>query len=118
MIEHPLDLDAVQAFVHIAELGSFTRAADNTGHSTSYISKEINKLEQRLGVRLMNRTTRTQHLTGEGELFYQQCQQIIADACEVQNALSGQQQQPSGHLRGKSLSTWQSWSSLIGGSNL
>lgn len=96
----PTDLlDGMVIFAEVVNAGSFTRAADNTGHSTSYISKEINKLEQRLGVRLMNRTTRTQHLTGEGELFYQQCQQIIADACEVQNALSGKQQQPSGHLR-------------------
>jgi DNA-binding transcriptional LysR family regulator len=96
----PTDLlDGMVIFAEVVNAGSFTRAADNTGHSTSYISKEINKLEQRLGVRLMNRTTRTQHLTAEGELFYQQCQQIIADANEVQSALLGQQQQASGNLR-------------------
>lgn len=92
-------LDGMVIFAEVINAGSFTKAADNTGHSTSYISKEINRLEERLGVRLMNRTTRTQHLTAEGELFYQQCQQIIAEANEVQNALMGHQLQPTGTLR-------------------
>jgi len=92
-------LDGMVIFAEVINAGSFTKAADNTGHSTSYISKEINRLEERLGVRLMNRTTRTQHLTAEGELFYQQCQQIIAEATEVQNALMGHQLKPTGTLR-------------------
>ncbi|ASP37596.1 LysR family transcriptional regulator [Bacterioplanes sanyensis] len=92
-------LDGMVIFAEVVNAGSFTRAADHTGHSTSYISKEIHRLEQRLGVRLMNRTTRTQHLTAEGELFYQRCQQILTDANEVQQALLGLQQQPSGNLK-------------------
>jgi DNA-binding transcriptional LysR family regulator len=92
-------LDGMVIFAEVVNAGSFTNAADNTGHSTSYISKEIARLEERLGVRLLNRTTRSLHLTAEGELYYQQCQQIIADANDTQNALMGQQLQPTGILR-------------------
>ncbi len=92
-------LDGIVIFNEVVNAGSFTQAADNTGHSTSYISKEISRLEERLGVRLLNRTTRSLHLTPEGELYHQQCQQIIADASEAQNALMGLQLQPTGTLR-------------------
>ncbi|UTW49920.1 LysR family transcriptional regulator [Bacterioplanoides sp. SCSIO 12839] len=96
---NPHLLDGMVIFSQVAAAGSFTLAAEHTGHSTSYISKEINKLEQRLGVRLMNRTTRSLSLTAEGELYLQQCQQIIADANQLITALAGQQQQASGNLR-------------------
>lgn len=92
-------LDGIIIFTEAVNAGSFTLAAENTGHSTSYISKEISKLEARLGVRLMNRTTRSQSLTAEGELYFQQCQQIIAEATNAQNALMGQQLEPTGTLR-------------------
>jgi DNA-binding transcriptional LysR family regulator len=96
---HPQLLDGLQIFVEVVKAGSFTEAADNTGHSTSYISKEITKLEERLGVRLMNRTTRSLNLTPEGEVYVQQCQQLISDAIQAQNLLMGQQLEPSGTLR-------------------
>lgn len=92
-------LDGMAIFHEVVNAGSFTLAASNTGHSTSYISKEINKLEGRLGVRLMNRTTRSLSLTPEGELYFQQCQQIISDAQQAQLALAGQSLTPSGTLR-------------------
>ena len=92
-------LDGMLIFVEVVNAGSFTQAADNTGHSTSHISKEINKLEERLGVRLMNRTTRSQSLTPEGELYFQQCQQIISEATQAQQAMMGQQLEPTGTLR-------------------
>ena len=60
-------LDGMVIFVEVINSGSFTQAALTSGHSTSYISKEINKLESRLGVRLMQRTTRSLSLTPEGE---------------------------------------------------
>jgi DNA-binding transcriptional LysR family regulator len=86
-------------FVEVVHSGSFTQAALTSGHSTSYISKEINKLESRLGVRLMQRTTRSLSLTPEGEVYFQQCQQIIDDAEQAHNILSGGQAQPKGTLR-------------------
>ncbi|WP_221794125.1 LysR family transcriptional regulator [Oceanobacter mangrovi] len=96
---NPNLLDGMVIFAEVVNAGSFTKAADITGHSTSWISKEIARLEERLGVRLINRTTRSLHLTADGELFFQQCQQIIAEANEVQNALMGHQLQPTGTLR-------------------
>jgi len=92
-------LDGLVIFVTVVKAGSFTKAAQNTGHSTSFISKEMNKLESRLGVRLMNRTTRSLSLTPEGESYFQQCQQIISDAEHAENSLSGQQAQPQGLLK-------------------
>lgn len=92
-------LDGMVIFVEVVNGGSFTQAALTSGHSTSYISKEINKLESRLGVRLMHRTTRSLRLTPEGEVYFQQCQQIIDDAEQAHNILSGGQAQPKGTLR-------------------
>ncbi|USD34886.1 MULTISPECIES: LysR family transcriptional regulator [Vibrio] len=92
-------LDGMVIFVYVVDTGSFTQAAQNTGHSTSYISKEISKLEERLGVRLMHRTTRTLSLTPEGELYYESCKQLVESAEDIENALGGKQSEPQGHLR-------------------
>ncbi len=91
--------DGMVIFTEVVNSGSFTKAAHISGHSTSYISKEIGKLEARLGVRLLHRTTRTLRLTPEGELYFQQCQQLIEDAQFAENAISGQQDKPKGRLR-------------------
>ncbi|GLR73609.1 LysR family transcriptional regulator [Aliivibrio sifiae] len=91
--------DGMMIFSEVVNSGSFTQAAHNSGHSTSYISKEIGKLEERLGVRLLHRTTRTLRLTPEGELYFQQCQQLIEDAQMAENAVTGQQNTPKGRLK-------------------
>jgi len=92
-------LNGIVIFSEVITAGSFTKAAENSGHSASYISKEVNKLEARLGVRLLNRTTRSVSLTPEGELYFQQCQQIISTAQEATSLLSGHQLEPQGTLR-------------------
>ena len=91
--------DGMVVFVDVAKLGSFTLAAESSGHSTSYISKEVNKLEARLGIRLLHRTTRSLSLTQEGELYFQLCQQLIEDAEQAENSISGNQGEPRGKLR-------------------
>lgn len=91
--------DGMVVFAEVVNSGSFTQAAHNSGHSTSYISKEIGKLEERLGVRLLHRTTRTLRLTPEGESYFQQCEQLIEDAQLAENALTGLQDTPKGKLR-------------------
>ncbi|MBD1570591.1 MULTISPECIES: LysR family transcriptional regulator [Aliivibrio] len=91
--------DGMVIFSEVVTSGSFTQAAHNSGHSTSYISKEIGKLEERLGVRLLHRTTRTLRLTPEGELYFQQCQQLIEDAQMAENSITGQQEKPKGRLK-------------------
>ena len=92
-------LDGVALFSALIHHGSFTQVALVTGHSKSYISKEITKLEARLGVRLLNRTTRSLNLTPEGEFYYQHCQQIMSDIDSAQTVLAGQQQEPQGRLK-------------------
>ncbi|WP_340679032.1 LysR family transcriptional regulator [Paraglaciecola sp.] len=92
-------LNGIVAFKQVADCGSFTQAAILLNHSKSYISGEINKLENRLGVRLLNRTTRQISLTAAGEIYYRQCQNIITDALQVERQLSGQQLSPKGNLR-------------------
>lgn len=92
-------LDGMVVFVHVVNAGSFTLAADMMGHSTSYISKEVNKMEERLGVRLLHRTTRSLSLTPEGEIYFQRCCQIIEDAEQAENTIIGKQGEPHGLLR-------------------
>jgi len=91
--------DGVVIFTRVVNCGSFTLAAEQTGHSTSYISKEINKLEARLGVRLLNRTTRSIGLTPEGKLYFQQCQQLVQDAEQALGVLSQDEMIPKGTLK-------------------
>lgn len=92
-------LSGMVTFKQVVDSGSFTEAANLLNHSKSYISAEISKLEQRLGVRLLNRTTRKISLTAAGDIYYRQCQNIIDEALNVEQQLSGQQQVPKGHLR-------------------
>ncbi|GHG92788.1 LysR family transcriptional regulator [Pseudodonghicola xiamenensis] len=77
MINAPLDLDAVRAFVRIAELGSFTRAARATQVSQSAISLKLKRLEERLGCRLVDRTPRHVDLTQQGTEFLQHARILL-----------------------------------------
>ena len=73
-----ISLPDIQAFVVIAQQGSFTKAAEILGCSRSYLSRQLNQLEAQLGVSLIIRTTRAQRLTQQGEAFFQQCQQSLS----------------------------------------
>lgn len=92
-------LDGVAVFVAVINSGSFKAAAESLGHSTSYISKEVSRLEKRLGSRLMNRTTRTISLTDAGRAYYERCQQIVIDAENASRSVSRLQDEPRGLLR-------------------
>ncbi|BAJ03454.1 LysR family transcriptional regulator [Shewanella violacea] len=91
--------DGVMVFTQVVKTGGFSAAAELMGHSTSYISKEVSKLEERLGVRLLNRTTRSIGLTPEGKAYYQECQQLVADAEQAVNMLTQHEVAPKGTLR-------------------
>ena len=65
-----VELNDIKAFVAIAELGSFTKAASHLGITRGHISKQIKKLEEEMGVRLIIRTTRSLTLTAEGNAFF------------------------------------------------
>src|SRR4051812_37866359 len=78
MIERPLDLDAVQAFVRIAELGSFTRAAEAMSTTQGAVSLKLKRLEARLGCRLVERTPRYVELSAQGAAFVEQARELLA----------------------------------------
>jgi len=92
-------LDGVAVFVAVINSGSFKAAAESLGHSTSYVSKEVSRLEKRLGSRLLNRTTRTISLTDAGKAYYERCQQIVIDAENASRSVSSLQDEPRGLLR-------------------
>lgn len=91
--------DGMVIFTQVVECGSFSGAALATGHSNSYISKEVSKLESRVGVRLLNRTTRSISLTPEGQVYYEQCQQLVYDAHDAVSLLKQSHIEPKGILK-------------------
>ena len=78
MVERSLDLDAVEAFVRIAELGSFTRAAEAMGTAQAAISLKLKRLEDRLGCRLIERTPRQVQLSARGAAFLEHARELLA----------------------------------------
>lgn len=91
--------DGIYEFVHIAEASSFSAAARMLKVSTSQVSKSIAKLEERLGVRLINRTTRQFTLTTEGENFYLRCKKIIEDFDQAELDVKSHRFDPHGAIR-------------------
>ncbi len=87
------------AFVRAVERGGFSSAARELGLSPSAISKLVTRMEDRLGVRLINRTTRRLALTPEGEAFFHRAQRILADIEEAENEVARFRERPSGKLR-------------------
>lgn len=90
---------AILSFVQAADAGSFAAAARTLGISSAAVSKNVASLEQALGVRLMNRTTRTLNLTDEGIAFLRQAR-IALDALDTAvDAVAAQRLETSGHVR-------------------
>ncbi|MES2399596.1 MAG: LysR family transcriptional regulator [Pseudomonadota bacterium] len=77
MTNPPLDLDAVRAFVRIAELGSFTRAAELLGTTQAAVSLKLKRLEDRLGWRLIERTPRMVELSARGSVFLENARELL-----------------------------------------
>jgi DNA-binding transcriptional LysR family regulator len=89
----------INAFVHVAEAKSFTIAAEQIGLSRSAVGKSVTRLEDRLGIRLLQRTTRSVSLTGEGAAFHERCVRILADLDEAEMSMLSHAQAPRGRLR-------------------
>lgn len=92
-------IDAMRAFVAVAQEGSFSQAAETMAMSPQLVSKYVAKLEERLGVRLLHRTTRKVSLTEAGSHYFQHSQQILASIDEMETQLGGLQHIPQGTLR-------------------
>jgi DNA-binding transcriptional LysR family regulator len=89
----------IAAFVHAAEQHSYVAAARIVGVSPSAIGKAIARLEERLGIRLLNRTTRSISLTEEGAVFYERCKRIIDDLVDAEATVLQSLERPKGRLR-------------------
>ena len=88
-----------RVFATVIEAGGFTRAAERLGLSRAATSKHVLQLEERLGTRLLNRTTRRVSVTAAGRMFYQQCRRILAEFDEAERSASVLHNQPRGELR-------------------
>lgn len=92
-------LTSIAIFKRVAESGSFSDTARETGLSQPTISKHIARLEDQLGVRLLNRSTRRTHLTEAGERFYETCTRIVTALDEASSSIGQLQSSPTGTLR-------------------
>ncbi|MFT6908457.1 MAG: DNA-binding transcriptional LysR family regulator [Oleiphilaceae bacterium] len=92
-------LRAMQLFVRLADLGSFTRVSEYTNTSKSMVSKEISRLEEALGARLLHRTTRNVQLTHVGQGYLQRVREILEKLDDTDNFVQNLQQEPRGKLK-------------------
>jgi len=92
-------LNGLMAFARTAELGSFVTAGRALGISASAVGKSVTRLEQELGVRLLQRSTRRIGLTEEGKLFNERVRRILDDIEDAEAMLSRTRETPSGRLR-------------------
>lgn len=96
---HPDEVLAMAVFARVVEAQSFTGAAARTGLSKSAVSARVAQLEERLGVRLLNRTTRRISLTEAGAELYKRAARIVADADEARETVTGLGSSMGGVLR-------------------
>jgi DNA-binding transcriptional LysR family regulator len=89
----------MRIFVAVVDAGGFSRAARTLSVPKSFVSRKVALLEEHLGVRLLNRTTRSLSLTDAGREFHEQAARIIASAEEAERTVTGMRETPSGLLR-------------------
>src|SRR3569833_2664082 len=89
----------IGVFTRVAEAHSFTRAARSLGLTPSGVSRAISRRERRLGVRLLQRTTRSLSLTDDGAAYYERCKRILVELEDAELSLASAQREPRGRLR-------------------
>ena len=92
-------LSAMAVFARVVEMESFSGAARDLGLSKSAVSKRVGRLEDRMGLRLLNRTTRRLSLTEAGAAFYQGCRRVVAEAEAAERAVTRLASAPRGRLK-------------------
>src|ERR1700759_3147541 len=92
-------LTSLPPFVRVVDNGGFSAAARKLNMSTTMVSNHIQALEERLGVRLVNRTTRKVSVTEIGSAYYDRATQILTDLEQADDIASAQQSIPRGTLR-------------------
>ncbi len=94
-----LDLNALRVFVKVVESGSFSAAARALRMPSSNVSRQISQLEEKLQLRLIQRSTRHMHLTGAGHAFFNSMRPLLDQLATTEAALTQQQAEPEGLLR-------------------
>lgn len=92
-------LAGMLAFVRVVEEGSFTAAAKSLGLPKSTVSRQVSSLEERLGARLLHRTTRRIHLTEAGQAYFDRCARVISELEDAEKAVSELHEAPRGTLK-------------------
>ncbi len=92
-------LTSMAVFVKAVDVGSFAAAADALEMSGPMVGKHVRFLEERLGVRLLNRTTRRQSLTEAGQAYYERCRVVLGEAEAADAVVSDERSEPRGKLR-------------------
>jgi DNA-binding transcriptional LysR family regulator len=92
-------LSGISVFVQAATAGNFAKAGDQLGLTRSAVGKSIARLEERLNIRLFQRTPRGQSLTDKGQEFYERCLNVLAELESAEAALDSVDSEPSGILR-------------------
>jgi DNA-binding transcriptional LysR family regulator len=93
------NLETILIFLTVADMGSFTRAADSLGIQKGRASTAVRKLEDDLGVRLLHRTTRSVHLTEDGRAFHVRARDLLADVDDLTSMFAGDHVALRGRLR-------------------
>lgn len=93
-----MELDGIDVFAEVVDARSFSAAATRLGMPVSTVSAKVARLEQRLGVTLLHRTTRQLNLTQSGKAYYQRCVRALAEMSEAERELADQLQEPAGLL--------------------
>src|SRR5262245_28447430 len=91
--------EALRAFARVAELASFTKAAESLGLPKGRVSAAVQRLERQTSTQLLHRTTRRVQLTHDGQMFYERCTEVLADLDELQSMFEQQPQSLQGKLR-------------------
>ena len=92
-------IQGMRIFVRVVEAGTFTRAADSLGLPKGTVTKQIQALESRLHVKLLNRTTRRVTVTPDGAAYYERTARLLNDFDDIEASMTNAQANPSGRLR-------------------
>ncbi|WP_160381677.1 LysR family transcriptional regulator [Pseudooceanicola pacificus] len=98
-MDNEIDLSALRAFHSVVRAGSFAAAARELNAPRSTVAKKVADLEANLGVRLIERTTRSMRITAEGEVLARRASRLLAEASDLRRVLTDAGQAPRGHLR-------------------
>jgi len=92
-------LTSIRVFVRVVESGSFAKTADQLDMSRAMVTTHVAEIERKLGVRLINRTTRRLSVTEDGRAYYERCVRIPEDVDEAEAVLSRSRTVARGRLR-------------------